>query len=362
MSLLLAVVLAAAVPPPMQMPRSATPLGAIGIADGEAVVARLDAAALPAGGVHRRWFRAGTGATGQPWLVPVIVIRGVRPGPRLVVSAAIHGDELTGIDVVHRLAATTVPATLSGTLVLIAGLNAPGIAHGTRGFTPDGGDGGANLNRLMPGKANGDAAERYAHALWTGLLRPNADTLIDLHTQSRGTAYGMFAFAASPRARAIAELYAPDIVKLDRGVKGTIENMMVDDGVPAITLELGRPDMFDAAMAARAVDGTRRLMAELGMLAEGPVPGRKAFLANRLLEVRSGTPGLARLAVGLGDDVVEGQTVATLSDAFGRVVETVRAPAAGRVNTVATTPLRQAGEMLLRIVWWDPDPKCAGGC
>ena len=72
---------------------------------------------------------------------------------------------------------------------MVPGLNAPGLLHGTRGFTPRGGSGGDNLNRTMPGQVTPGASDtaRYAHALWHGLMRPNADTAIDLHTQSAGT-------------------------------------------------------------------------------------------------------------------------------------------------------------------------------
>jgi hypothetical protein len=56
----------------------------------------------------------------------------------------------------------------------------------------------------------------------------------------------MYVFASTPRAVAMAELVAPDIIKLDQGEKGTVENEMVRDGVPAITLELGKPEVFDA--------------------------------------------------------------------------------------------------------------------
>ena len=54
--------------------------------------------------------------------------------------------------------------------------------------------------------------------------------------------------------------------------------------------------------------------------------------------------------------------MATIADPFGRVIATVNAPVAGRINTIATDPRRDAGDMVARIVWWDPDPKCANGC
>ncbi len=329
--------------------------------DGVEVVTRLDAAALPAG-LHRLWFRAGDSRTGGAWLVPVIVVRGARPGPKLLITAAIHGDELNGIAVIHALAARLDPATFAGTLTMVPGLNAPGVLHSTRAFTPAGGDGGSNLNRLMPGKPGGDAAERYAAALWSGLLRPNAETAIDLHTQSRGTAYVLYAFASTPRARAIAELAGPDIIKLDTGVDGTVENEMVRDGVPAITLELSRPEVFQPDMTRRGVDGMLRVMADLTMIAAAPPRTVTPFVGNKLAEVTAGRGGFATLAVELGAAVTKGAIVATIADPFGRTVETIRAPESGRVNAIATDPRTAPGAMLLRIVFASPDPACANGC
>ena len=242
----------------------ASPLAADSV-DSVPVVSTLDAASLPAGQVHRRWFRAGETRTNQPWLVPVVVVRGAKPGPRLLVTAGIHGDELNGIAVVHALAATD-PATLAGTLVLVPGLNTPGLLQGTREFVTDASRGAANLNRMLPGKADGGTADRYARALWDGLLRPNADAAVDLHTQSRGTAYVLYAFASTARTRRMAELVGPDVIKLDKGEKGTVENELTLAGVPAITFELGAPEVFDATIVKRGEAGLRNLMTEMVML------------------------------------------------------------------------------------------------
>ena len=322
---------------------------------GVQIIDRLDTADLPAGQTQRFWFRAGDNALAQGWHVPVIVIKGARPGPRLLVTAGIHGDELNGIAVIHRLAATVDPAALAGTLVLVPGLNTPGLIASTREF-PD----GNNLNRVMSGKAGG-AADRYAKRLWDGLMRPNADAAVDLHTQSRGTAYVMYAFASTAESRRMAELVGPDILKMDTGDKGTVENELTRDGVPAITFELGRPEVFDAASVARGVAGLTNLMTDMKMIA-GTVAATTPYVANRLVAVRTAHAGWMTLLAPLGSDVTKGQPIASIADSFGRVVETVIASETGRINTIATDPRRDAGDMVVRIVWWDADPKCALGC
>lgn len=333
--------------------------------DGTPVIDRLRVEDLTPGKVHRFWFRAGDSSVGQGWYVPVVVMKGAQPGPKLLVTAGVHGDEYNGIAVAHRLGNEIDPATLRGTVTLIPGVNTPGLINHTRSFTPSGGV-SDNLNRLMPGKEDAsDVSERYAGRIWARLMRPNADTAIDLHTQSRGTEYVMYAFAETKRAREIAEAFAPDIIKIDKGVKGAVENELNKVGIPAITLELGGPEVFDKRMITRALDGMTRLMVELKMLpADTPQPIRVAqpFIANSIMPVRTVRGGYVTRLVELNEDVAKDQAVATVADPFGRIIETVRAPVAGRVNTVATDPSREGGDMVVRLVWWSTDPKCKDGC
>jgi hypothetical protein len=340
----------------------------IGSIDGIAIIDRLDVDDIAPGTTERLWFRAGESALAQPWLVPVIVIKGAKPGAKLLVTAGIHGDELNGIDVIHRLASLD-PATVAGTLVMVPGLNTPGLLNSSREWTPDDRRSAPNLNREMPGTEagqggqGGQGVQDYAGRLWFRLLRPNADQAVDLHTQSRGTAYPMLAFASTPRTRAMAALMAPDIIKLDQGEKGTLENELVRDGVPAITLELGNPEVFDTGMVGRGVGGVVNLMREMQMLS-GPVVLRSAltFTGNRIEVVRTPRAGFAVLAVALGAEVSKGQEIAVISDAFGRVTARVAAPVSGRIATIATDPRRARGGMLVRIITWSDDSKCAMGC
>ncbi len=331
--------------------------------DGTPVVATLDAATLASGQVHRFWFRPSDTSMGQGWYVPVVVVRGAKPGPRLLITAGIHGDELNGIAVIHRLAAEVDPAGLSGTLVLVPGLNTPGLLQDAREFATGAGRGFANLNRSLPGKTSGGAAEVYADALWKRLLRPNADAAVDLHTQSRGTAYVLYAFASTPRTRAMATLVQPDVIKLDKGEKGTVENELTNDGVPAITFELGAPGVFDTATIARAVAGLRNLMTEMAMLpGQVRAPATPAFTGNDLVNVSSLRGGWATSLAPLGSDVVKGQPLAVVRDPFGRVVDTIVAPRGGRIVSGFTDPRRDPGSLIARLVFWNDDPKCADGC
>lgn len=334
-----------------------------GSLDNVPIIDRLDVTDLSPGTLQRFWFRAGPTPIGQPWLVPVIVIKGAQPGARLMLTAGIHGDELNGIAVLHRLAAGIAPAALSGTVVLVPGLNPPGLLQSSRQWTVDWANNAPNLNRELPGREGGSAIADFAGRLWSRLIRPNTDTAVDLHTQSRGTAYMMYVFASSPRTRRMGELVGPDIIKMDRGDKGTVENTLTDDGVPAITLELGRPEQFDDTMIARAEAGLMNLMRELKML-PGKVnpPPANLFVANDIAPARATTTGWARLLLPLGAPVKKDQPLAEIRDAFGSLIEVVKSPADGRINMIATDPRTQAGSTVARIVWWSADPACQNGC
>lgn len=345
----------------------ATPVAAQTVVSGalgaERVIDRLDVADLPAGAVQRFWFRAGETSTGQRWLVPLVVVKGAQPGPRLLVTAGIHGDELNGIDVVHKLVARLDVQALAGTLIAVPGLNPPGLLQDARQFAEDAGRSGANLNRAMPGDLEGDAVAHHAALLWQNLLRPNADLAVDLHTQSRGTAYVLYAFASSARTKRMAELMAPDVIKLDRGDKGTVENTLTDDGVPAVTLELGMPGVFDPAMVRRGVEGLMNLMREQKMIA-GDVrePPATMVVGNALARVSAPRGGFATLLTPLGARVEKGETVATMADAFGRVTDTLVAPVSGVIASAFTDPRLGRDTMIVRIIHMNDDPACAYGC
>lgn len=333
--------------------------------DGVPVIEKLDLADQAEGQVSRYYFRVTDQAIGQGWYVPLIVVKGAAPGKRLLLTASVHGDELNGIAIIQDLTASLDPKRLKGAVVALPGLNTPGLLQDSRNFAPSATTTGVNLNRQMPGDVNsGDIGRVYAGRLWAQIFAGNADAAVDLHTQSRGTAYPMYVFAETAAARAMAKALGPDMIKYDPGERGSIETTLNANGVDAVTLELGEPDRFDPVLIARGQAGLRNVMRDLGMI-EGPrePPAVAPYIGNKTLDVFAPRGGIARVLTPIGTEVKLDQPVATISDPFGRVIYTAKAPMAGRILSVGTSPLREAGSLLVRILSWSDDPACAPkGC
>jgi predicted deacylase len=333
--------------------------------DGAPVISALDVSDLPSASLSRFYFRVTDQATGQGWYVPVLVAKGARPGKRLLLTAAVHGDELNGIAVIQDLFKDLDPKQLSGVVIGMPGLNPPGLLQGERVFHPSIGSGSSNLNRKMPGDIKGsDISDVFAGRLWTGLFIGNADLAVDLHTQSRGTLYPMYVFAQTPGAKHMAQILRPDVIKLDPGVNGAIENMLNAAGMTAVTLELGAPEVFDPVMIGRALSGLKNLMIDQGMLSgQVSMHGPEPYIGNLTTNVSASRGGYARLMVKIGDKVKKGQVLATISDPFGQVTATVTAPLDGQVLSVATSPLHEIGAMLVRLISWSDEAACnEAGC
>jgi len=321
---------------------------------GVQVIKNLQAAQLLAGR-HFFYFLAGTTANGQPLHVPVMVIKGAREGKKLALTAAVHGDELNGIAVIHQLANSISPEMLSGTLIALPGVNQTGLLAGQRSFQSNNAGGKkTDPNRIFPGtRSGGNMAEQYVGAIWQGLLKNNADLAVDIHSQTTGSNYPLFVFAdfRNPKARAMAFALQPDLIKNDKGQKGTLETTFIQMSIPAVTFEVGGPKIFENHLVNRAVKGLKNLMVLEGML-EGSFDTEKPrpFVGSAVTNIKTKEAGTAHVKVKLLDVVEKGQLVAITVDPFGREVRRYFAPHGGRVLSVATDPLSETGSMLVRVL------------
>lgn len=321
---------------------------------GYPVIEKLDVADLETG-AHRFYFRALGDAIGGYQHVPVLVTKGAEDGPKLVLQSSLHGDELAGVAVIHEVMPQIDPATLKGAVVAVPGANPVGMLNHSRYFvSPGSGGSQTNLNRVMPGsETSSDDGKRFAYALWNKLYAGNADVVLDLHTQSRGTAYPFFVYAdlRDEGVARIAKVLPADQIKDDVGLDGTFETEMVKAGVPAVTVELGAPKVYDEDMTARGAQGVYNTMIEFGMI-EGDIEmmGVETFFGNDMTSIRATEGGFGEILVDLNQDVVEGELVAVQRNAFGEVIAEYKAPWDGKVLAVGTDPMRAPGALMVRML------------
>lgn len=332
------------------------------------VISRLDVSDLEAGKIHRFYLQGADNGVGQHWLVPVLVAKGAKPGKRLGLQAGVHGDELNGTRAIHHLFERLDPLKLSGSVVAVIGANSTGLLANSRYFQlqHDSG-GGVDFNRIWPGKAEGNAAEQQVYRLFNGIWLGNVDAVIDLHTQSTGTAYPLYIYADYRVAgvKQMAELIPADIIKIDAGEPGAAEQAFNEAGMPSITLEIGAAKSYQPELIARGLAGIDNIMKHYGMLSGKA--GRDAkqqgtFIGNETRSIRALQGGFSEVLVALNQDVKSGQLLAVQRNGFGDVVARYTAPFDGRVASVGTDPLREPGALLVRLIRVNTEPSCKDGC
>lgn len=188
------------------------------------------------GEIHRIQIQLSDNSLGVPWKVPLIIIRGFEKGPKIGITAALHGNELNGISTIFKLMEEIDPKKLKGTLILVPISNVPGYLMNQREFSDN-----VDLNRIMPGKAEGSASDLYAYHFVTKIVR-KFNYLLDLHTASHGRVNSLYIRAdiESEETRILAYLQNPQIIVKKFDVEGTLRSWANENGIPAITIESER--------------------------------------------------------------------------------------------------------------------------
>lgn len=314
------------------------------------IVEQLALDELAPGVVHRVRLVMTQNATGNETMVPVFVVRAEGdPTPVVGVTAAIHGNELNGIRVTQELAARLSEdpfPLLRGTVIAVPLLNVPGYLNSSRGFSN-----GADLNRMMPGRADGNESELYAHRILDRIVR-HCDYLFDLHTASFGrvNTHYVRCDTNSPTAVRLASVLAPQIVLHSPDADGTLRGTAAERGIHALTVEIGDPQRIQGTLVRSAVSGLTEALSELGLLAPTPsTPSEEPIRCVRSSWMYTDRGGLLTVLPELSARVAEGEVVATLRNIWGDIVRHYRAPAAGVVIGKSTNPAAGAGSRIVHL-------------
>jgi predicted deacylase len=328
------------------------------------VISQLNVSDLEPGKQHRFYFQGVQMGTGQHWYVPIVVAKGARDGTRMALITGIHGDEVSPINAVQQIMAKLDPTTMAGTVIAAYGLSRPAIeSTQSHWFSAQNGGLRIDFNRVWPGDEMGsDAPTRHAGLLWNRLLQHNIDAAIDYHTVSTGNEFTLFIYAdlCQPEIRQMAELFPVEQIKHDPGLKGTLETALVAAGMPALTVEIGSPRIFDRHKIAMTVEGSLNVFKHYKMI-DGTI-GRTArdvgtFLGDEFETLRSLTGGFLELLVDVREKVIPGQKVAIQRNAFGDIVAEYRAGVSGEVATIARDALSEPGSRVMQILYDSANPK-----
>ena len=301
--------------------------------------------AIPRGRAVQVFLKVGEHYTATPVNVPITVVRGARRGPTVFLTAAIHGDELNGVEVVRRVMTTTAPESLRGTLICAPVVNRPGFLAHTR-YLP----GHQDLNRCFPGDPEGNAALRLAHVLFREIVA-RSDRGIDLHTASHGRTNlpHVRADMADPAVRRMARAFGGEIIVDTPGMNHTLRAAATRAGVPTIIFEAGETFRFQRSMVARGVRGVQNVLAALRMI---PGPRRRPRFQVVIKGsdwVRAPRGGIVDVQVRPGEIVYPGDTIAAITNPFGREVSSVRSPGTGLVLGINTVPMAQPGDAICHL-------------
>lgn len=312
---------------------------AVTAAEGQAEPLQFLGTEIQPGTAHRLSWSATELFEGVPVSTPVLVVNGALPGPTLCLTAAVHGDELNGIEIVRRVLHQIAPNKLSGAVIGVPIVNVQGFRRGSR-YLPDRRD----LNRYFPGNPNGSAAARIAYSLFNDVIA-HCDALVDLHT-------GSFERANLPQIRA--DLRNPDVVTLTQGfgsmvvlhsqpTVGTLRYAATLAGIPAVTVEAGGPSELELTEVKRGVKGIETLLTTLDMVKKMHFWDDPEPVYYKSSWVRANNGGILLADVILGSTVRKGDLLGTITDPMSNQSTKLYSPYAGRIIGMARNQVVMPG-------------------
>ena len=194
--------------------------------------------------------------------VPVIIERSKKPGPTVLITAGIHGDEVNGVEIVRQIIAKGINKPKRGTIICIPVINVFGFIHMDRLF-PDGRD----LNRVFPGSKNGSLASRVAHQLMTKVV-PHADLILDFHTggADRFNAAQVRVVKNEVVLDELAETFGAPFIFYSKNLGNSFRNSAYRKGIPMLLFEGGKSFNIHNTITNTGVNGAKRVLSHLEML------------------------------------------------------------------------------------------------
>jgi predicted deacylase len=284
--------------------------------------------------------------------VPVAIVHGSRPGPRVAVTAGIHGAEYVSIAALREVVLGLDPLAVSGSLVAV--LTASPAAFAARSIYVNPLD-GLNLNRQFPGDINGSPSQRLAHWLTTTVIA-GSNAYVDMHCGDMNEALVSFTgieetgdASVDKRSRELAEAYGLRYLLIGPAT-GTTTAAAAALGIPAVLGEVGGQGRWPAEDVALHAAGFQRVLRAAGLIDDAPVtPAHRTEVLPTEAWMRATTSGYWHPAVAVGERVSAGSVVGEVQDAFGNLLQRPAAPMEGVVVFLVSSLAMNAGDPLLAI-------------
>lgn len=291
-----------------------------------------------------------------PMAIPVRVVCGKHEGPTLFACAALHGDEINGVEIIRRLLRLPVLKQLRGTLLAIPIVNVYGFVSRSR-YLPDRRD----LNRSFPGSARGSLTARLADLFLTEIVA-RSDYGIDIHSGAihRENLPHVRANLDDPRTAALARAFNVPVI-LNADVRdGSLREQAVERGIPMVLYEAGEALRFDERAVRAGVKGIISVLRELEMLPVGRWQRRETqpVIARSSTWVRAPESGILTAAAALGTRLHKDDVAGIITDPFGQEEFEVRSHVGGVVIGRTNLPLVNEGEALFHVATFE-SPKVA---
>lgn len=282
-----------------------------------------------------------------PMSLPVHVLHGTRNGPVMFLSAAVHGDEIQGVEIIRRVLRHPALATLAGTLLAVPIVNAFGFLNHSR-YMPDRRD----LNRSFPGSDQGSLASLLADLFMREVVL-RSQYGIDLHTAAlhRTNLPQIRVAPDEPELFELGEAFGAPVILISKLRDGTLRQCARDKGVKVLLYEGGEALRFDEVAIRAGVLGILRVMKTLGMVSAADVMKGKVPPAYSLSSVwlRAPEGGILRAQRTIGDRVMKGETVGEISDPLGEKSVAVLSDDDGIIVGRTNLPVVNRGDALYHV-------------
>lgn len=286
--------------------------------------------------------------TSTPVNVPVIIQRAKKPGPTVLFTAGIHGDEVNGVEIVRQLISKGINKPKIGTIICIPVINVFGFINLKREF-PDGRD----LNRVFPGSPSGSLAARVAFKLASEIL-PHVDIVLDFHTGGSGrfNAPQLRYEKGDDRLNQLAKAFGAPFVLYSKNLSKSFRTTCYKLGKPLLLFEGGKSNHIDDVVTNAGVNGSKRVLKYLGMLSvnfKASHPRKNTIYIDDSKWQRAKYSGMFKPDVAIGSYVEKRQILGNITDPYGKFESVVKAPNSGYIINVNESPIVYQGDALFHI-------------